>query len=119
MNALKYFGVHIISAGLVVPPDDSYEVLSLRRNGIYRKVIMKDNKVFGLIFAGDIEKAGIIYNLMKDGADVSGFKKSLIADNFGLASLPATLRRERIPRPPADAVTVTAGEQSEEVLIGD
>jgi hypothetical protein len=28
MNAMKYFGVNIVSAGMVTPPDDGYEVLS-------------------------------------------------------------------------------------------
>jgi NAD(P)H-nitrite reductase large subunit len=120
MNALKYFGVHIVSAGLVIPPDNDYEVLSQRRNGIYRKVVVKDNKVAGLVYAGDIEKSGIVYSLMKDGTDISGFKKSLVADNFGLASLPVAMRRERLARPSAGQVMMTAGaEGPEKVLVGD
>jgi NAD(P)H-nitrite reductase large subunit len=119
MNAMRYFGVHIVSAGLTVAPDDSYEVLSRRQNGVYRKVIVKDGKVTGLLFAGDIEKSGIIYTLMKDGVDVADFKKALIADDFGLASLPAALRRARFPRPDPGAATVKADETAEEALIGD
>jgi len=42
MNALKYFGVNIVSAGMVSPPDDGYEVLIKRGDGIYKKVILKD-----------------------------------------------------------------------------
>jgi NAD(P)H-nitrite reductase large subunit len=119
MNALKYFGINIVSAGLVVPPGDDYEELTYQRNGVYRKVVIKDGRLAGLVFAGDIEKSGIVYSLMKDGVDVSGFKKSLVADDFGLASLPEAIRRERLARPPADAVMVTAAEQPEEALIGD
>ncbi|MFA5308454.1 MAG: FAD-dependent oxidoreductase [Dehalococcoidales bacterium] len=110
MNALKYFGVNVVSAGLVVSPDNSYETLINRRDGIYRKVILKNGKLAGLIYAGDIEKSGIVYNLMKDGADVSAFKQALVADDFGLASLPESLWRSKLARPaaaekPAAAVT--------------
>ncbi|MFC1988023.1 NAD(P)/FAD-dependent oxidoreductase [Chloroflexota bacterium] len=38
MNSMKYFGVDIVSAGMVTPPDDSYEVISEKRDNILRKV---------------------------------------------------------------------------------
>jgi NAD(P)H-nitrite reductase large subunit len=119
MNAMKYFGVNIVSAGLVVPPDDSYETLSLQNDSIYRRVVIKDGKLTGLIFAGEIEKSGILYNLMKDGIDVSGFKKDLVADDFGLASLPPSIWRERLAQPDAAAKPITPAAPPEEAIIGD
>jgi NAD(P)H-nitrite reductase large subunit len=120
MNALKYFGINIVSAGLVTPTGGDYETLVNQHDGLYRKVVIKDGKLAGLIYAGDIEKSGIVYNLMKDGTDISGFKKALVADDFGLASLPEAIRRERLARPTPDAVMVTAGAAPpEEALIGD
>jgi NAD(P)H-nitrite reductase large subunit len=119
MNALKYFGVNIASAGMVSPPDDSYETLINRYNGTYRKVIIKDAKLTGLVFTGDIEKSGIVYNLMKDGADVSSFKKTLVADDFGLASLPEVTWRARLAQPSAESVAITSVEKPEEAVIGD
>jgi NAD(P)H-nitrite reductase large subunit len=119
MNALKYFGTNIVSAGLVVPPDGSYETLTSRRDGIYRKVIIKNGRLAGLIYAGDIEKSGITYNLMKDGVDVSDFKKALVADDFGLASLPEAVWRPRLAKPTAASVFITAAEKPEEAHIGD
>ncbi len=119
MNALKYFGLNIVSAGLVDPLDSSYETIINHHNGIYRKVIIKNGMVRGLAFAGDIEKSGIIYNLMKDGVDVSKFKQSLVDDNFGLASLPESVWRSRFTKPTAASVAITAPEQPEEAVIGD
>ncbi len=120
MNAMKYFGINIVSAGLATPPDDSYETLVNQHNVIYRKVVIKDGKLAGLVFAGDVEKSGIVYSLMKEGRDVSGFKKVLVADDFGLASLPEAIWRERLARPAADTVMMTnpVG-PPEEALIGD
>jgi NAD(P)H-nitrite reductase large subunit len=96
MNSVKYFGVDTVSAGIVAPPDDSYEVIKAEHNGIYKKVILKGGLIIGMIFVGDIEKSGIVYNLMKDGVDVSGFKEALVADDFGLVSLPEEIWRNKL-----------------------
>ncbi len=104
MNSLKYFGVNIVSAGMVSPPDKSYDVVIHRGDGIYKKVILKDGLIMGLVFAGDIEKSGIVYNLMKDKVKVDGFKDELVADDFGLATLPEEIWRARL------ATEVMAGE---------
>jgi len=106
MNALKYFGVNIVSAGMVNAPDDSYEVISRRSDGIYKKVIIKGGKITGMVFAGDIEKAGIIYNLMKDGVKVGAFKEALLSDDFGLASLPEKIWRQRLEIPASEEASV-------------
>jgi NAD(P)H-nitrite reductase large subunit len=120
MNALKYFGVNIVSAGMVSPPDDSYQVLIKRGDGIYKKVIIKDGKIQGLVLAGDIEKAGIIYNLMKDRVKVGAFKETLVADDFGLASLPEKLWRERLQIPNAEVASIVPPvEPAEEAVIGE
>jgi NAD(P)H-nitrite reductase large subunit len=119
MNALKYFGLNIVSAGLVNPPDDGYETIVNRHNSTYRKVILKKGKLAGFVFAGDIEKSGIIYNLMKDNVNVDSFKQTLVADDFGLASLPEASWRFKLARPSASAVPITAKELMEEAIIGD
>ena len=119
MNALKYFGVNIVSAGLVVPPDSTYETLLNRHDSIYRKVIIKNGRLAGLVYAGDIEKSGIVYNLMKDGANVDAFKKALVADDFGLASLPEAAWRSKLAQPAVPPVPITAAEKPEEAPIGN
>jgi NAD(P)H-nitrite reductase large subunit len=120
MNAMKYFGVHIVSAGLTVPPDDTYETLVNRFDGSYRKVLVKDGRLAGLIFAGDIEKSGIVYNLMKDGVDVSGFKEALVAADFGLAALPEETWRPRLAGYEKKVTPVAAGAgEAEEEVGGD
>jgi len=120
MNSVKYFGRDIVSAGIVTPPDDSYEIITAKHNDIYRKVVLKDGLIVGLVFAGDIEKSGIIYSLMRDRVNVDGFKEVLVADNFGLASLPEEIWRPRLAIPPSLlASSVTPNEQAEEALAGE
>jgi nitrite reductase (NADH) large subunit len=90
---------------MVSPPDKSYDVVIKRGDGVYKKVILKDGLVTGLVFAGDIEKSGIVYNLMKDKVKVDGFKDELVGDDFGLASLPEEVWRARL------TTELTAGEE--------
>ena len=120
MNSLKYFGVNMVSAGMVIPPDGSHEVISRKHDRVYKKIVLKDGLIFGMVFSGDIEKSGIIYNLMKDRVNVESFKQALIADDFGLVSLPEEIWRPRLAIPPsALASSVTSVEQPEEVLAGE
>jgi NAD(P)H-nitrite reductase large subunit len=120
MNALKYFGVNILSAGMVNVPDDSYEVLIKRGDGVYKKVIIKDGRIRGMVFAGDIEKAGIIYNLMKDKVKVGSFKEELVAEDFGLASLPEKIWRARLEIPASEEASIVPPvEKPEEAVIGE
>ncbi len=96
MNTIKYFGLDIVSAGITVPPDDSYQVLSRKGNGDYRRVVLKNGRVAGMVFAGDIERSGIVFNLMKDKVDVSRFPEVLVADDFGLTCLPGEIWRPHL-----------------------
>jgi len=105
MNSLNYFGLDIAAAGTVTPPDeDGYEVLSKQNDGIYQKVVLKDDLVVGMVFVKDIEKSGIIFSLMRDRINVGDFKQTLLTDDFGLVSLPQELWQERLGTPPLGSV---------------
>ncbi len=120
MNSMKYFGVNIVSAGLVNPPDDSYEVVSKKHGDIYKKVVVKNGLIAGMVFAGDIEKSGIVYNLMKDRVNVDSFKEARVADDFGLASLPEQIWQAKLAIPPSVlTIAPTQVEQPEEAVIGE
>jgi NAD(P)H-nitrite reductase large subunit len=96
MNSMKYFGVSIVSAGLSALGGDDHEVISYKRDGVYKKLVLKDGLVAGMLFSGDIEKSGIIYNLMKDGTNVESFKRALLEDDFGLSSLPEEIWKSKL-----------------------
>ncbi len=120
MNSLKYFGLAIVSAGIVNPPDDSYEILSKKHDHTYKKVVLKDGLVMGMVSAGDIEKSGIVFNLMKDKVNVDGFKQALVAGDFGLISLPEEIWRPHLEVPPSLSASIAASVgQAEEIAIGE
>ena len=99
MNSLNYFGLDIASAGIASPSQgNACECISRQRDGIYQRVILKDDQLVGMVCVGNIEKAGILFSLMRDKVNVSGFKKMLLSDNFGLVSLPKELWQKRLEK---------------------
>jgi NAD(P)H-nitrite reductase large subunit len=99
MNALNCFGLSAVAAGLVDSKDDpSCEVLadSSAGNGTYRKIVLKNNRIVGMVFVGDIERSGVVFGLMKDGTNVRRYKEALLSPNFGLGALPDDLWRKRL-----------------------
>jgi len=119
MNSLKYFGLDIVSAGIVNPPDDSYEVLSHSHNSTYRKVILKDGLVVGLVFVGNIEKSGIVFNLIRNKIKADGFKQALVAEDFGLSILPRELWQPHLEVPASALVSQVVTEHPEEEVAGE
>lgn len=98
MNSLNYFGLELATAGMASPPPEGeYEVLTQERDEVYRKLIVNsEDKLVGMIFVGDIDKAGIYFGLMRDRIKVTAFKDKLLADDFGLAQLPREIIEERL-----------------------
>jgi len=97
MSSLKYFDLPVIAVGNVNPEDTSdYEVLVELKpeKTVYKKILVKDNVIVGFIFLGDIEKAGILFRLLKNHVDVSEIKEELLSDDFGIVTLPEQLRQE-------------------------
>ncbi len=121
INSLNYFGVDIASAGMpTAPDDDGYETISKQENNIYQKIILKDDIIMGMIFAGNIERSGIIFGLMRDRVNVESFKQSLLADDFGLAFFPRALWQERLSLPPDIIIQpILPTETEEETLLGE
>lgn len=97
MNSVELAGIPTISFGITNPQDaKNYEILSKKDTGSYRKIVLKDNKIVGAIFMGNIERAGIFSGLIKDRIDVSLFKQDLLSDEFGLLVLPEEYRKHLV-----------------------
>lgn len=100
MSALKYFGIPIISVGIANPMEDAaYECLVKHEpeKNLYKKIVLKDNVIVGMTLVNDIEQAGVLFHLMKNGANVKKFKQELLSEDFCLATVPRSLRRKVYP----------------------
>ncbi|MBT0159882.1 NAD(P)/FAD-dependent oxidoreductase [Candidatus Bathyarchaeota archaeon A05DMB-2] len=100
MSALKYFGVPIVSIGIANPKEEAaYEVLVKHKpeRNLYKKLVLKDNVIMGITLVNDIERAGILFHLMKNRVNVKKIKQALLQEDFGIATLPRSLRRKVYP----------------------
>jgi NAD(P)H-nitrite reductase large subunit len=97
MSALKYFDLPIISVGIMNPEDTGeYEILVEEHpeKTVYKKIMLKDGIIVGFIFLGDIEKSGIFFRLLKNHVNVSRIKEKLLSEDFGLVTMPESVRKE-------------------------
>ncbi len=82
---LKVTGVDLFSAGDYLGGDDSEELLFQdEARGVYRKIVVKDNRIEGAVMYGDTLDSSWYFQLMRDGTDISGFREQLL---FGQAHL--------------------------------
>lgn len=100
MNSLEFFGLPIISAGSTTAPDDSYteETVFNERKKVYKKIITKNDQLYGFICVNDIDRAGILTGLIKDKTDISQFKKELLKESFGLLNIPDDIIEQKLDK---------------------
>ncbi len=100
MNSVEVCGVPTISVGVTDPREDTaqYEVLEFfdRSEPVYKKLVLRGNRLVGAICVGNIDRAGIYTGLIRDAADISPFKNLLLSGNFGLISLPQDYRKHLV-----------------------
>jgi len=88
-NAVQFHQVPLISFGKVfLDPDDEqkgYEVISAKRGNVYKKLVLSDNRICGMIFVGDILKSGFYAALIRNSIDISNYKSRLLDADFSYA----------------------------------
>ncbi|VUT26374.1 MAG: NAD(P)/FAD-dependent oxidoreductase [Candidatus Methanolliviera sp. GoM_asphalt] len=95
MNSIQAFGLPLISLGMV-NPDGGCEVLSTREGKNYKRLVLKNGKIFGYLAIGNIDRAGIVAGMMKEGMNVEKFKEAIMEDDFGLIYLPKDIRDNKL-----------------------
>lgn len=96
MNAVSFFGLPVISAGIIRENNSEEAHIFLDEEKIiYRKLVFWENRLRGFILVNAIDRAGILTWLIREQVDVSQFKSNLISGCFSYASLPAKLRRQQ------------------------
>jgi len=84
-NAVEFREVPAIAAGVTLADPGEYEILTEYRpdQNIYKKLVIKDNVLKGIILVGDISGAGILCALIRKKSDISSFKHFLLLERFG------------------------------------
>ncbi|GJL87328.1 MAG: nitrite reductase large subunit [Minwuia thermotolerans] len=76
---LKVTGVDLYSAGDFAEGDDREEiVLRDASHAIYKRLVLRDNRIIGAVLYGDTADGPWFFQLMKDGTDISDMRETLI-----------------------------------------
>ncbi|MBB4123560.1 nitrite reductase large subunit NirB [Martelella radicis] len=90
---LKVTGIKLFSAGdFAEGPDREEVVLRDATRGVYKRVILQDNRVIGAVLYGDTADGAWYFDMLKRGTDVSEMRETLIygqAYQGGAAADPA------------------------------
>ncbi|MCK4759515.1 MAG: NAD(P)/FAD-dependent oxidoreductase [Candidatus Aminicenantes bacterium] len=83
-NTLKVLGIDLTSVGMVNPEDESFEELREENadKGTYKKIVIKNGEVCGLICIGTKKGVSEISRLISRKANVEKWKNSLLEDDF-------------------------------------
>ncbi|MBN2371675.1 MAG: NAD(P)/FAD-dependent oxidoreductase [Vicinamibacteria bacterium] len=94
-NAVDVCGLSTISIGLATAEGGDFEVLTTEDQTArtYKRVVLRDGRIVGALFVGDIDRVGIFTGLIREKIDVTSFKHLLLSGRLGLITLPEGYRR--------------------------
>lgn len=83
-TSLKITGIDVFSAGALAAVEESDNEITLHdaKRGVYKKVVLRDDRVVGTVLYGSVGDGPWYVQLMRDKADVSTFRDLLV---FGRA----------------------------------
>ncbi|HIX30346.1 MAG TPA: FAD-dependent oxidoreductase [Candidatus Blautia stercoravium] len=81
-NTMNFFGLVSMCVGLIVP-EEGDTVIAREGASSYKRVILREGKVAGVLLQGDISHGGIWQYLIKNGIPVDTIGKDIFALNFG------------------------------------
>lgn len=81
-NAVRLRDVPLISMGLAKPDNKDFEVVVKldKQSNVYKKIVLKDNKVKGMIFFGDVKTGNIIADYIRKDKDISDIRHLIFSD---------------------------------------
>jgi len=71
MNSTSFYDLDIISFGVVNPPDGKYDSLVEYRPPNYRKVVLEEGRIVGLVALGKVSHVGVMLSLSLRGDELS------------------------------------------------
>ena len=87
-NAVQFHQIPAISFGktqINEEDEQDYDVISVHKDNVYKKLVLNNGKICGMIFVGDIAKSGFYTALIRYGVDVSEFRSKLLDYDFSYA----------------------------------
>ncbi|MDP2911087.1 MAG: FAD-dependent oxidoreductase, partial [Candidatus Omnitrophota bacterium] len=97
MNSIEFFGLPVISVGITRPKSAAYEEIVKKdaARNIYKKVVLKDGIVAGVIFVNSIDNIGVIGALIKNKADITEIKNIILEDYFDYGKIMPLIKKSK------------------------
>ena len=97
MNSIEFFGLPVISVGITRPKSGAYKEIIKKDAGknIYKKIVLKDGVIAGVIFVNSIENIGVIAALIKNKTDVSSVKDIILESYFDYAKITPLIKKAK------------------------
>jgi NAD(P)H-nitrite reductase large subunit len=95
MNSVEFFKVPTISMGVTnPPPTGEFEVHTYQdqESYLYRKIVLKEGKLAGVVLVGSVDRAGIFAGLIREKVDITAFMEKLLLPDFGFIHLTKEIR---------------------------
>ncbi len=96
-NSLDFFDLAVMSFGVVKPKNDVdfeelIEIDTTRR--LYRKIILRSNRIVGGVLINDVERHGILLHLALHKIDISDIKYILADEYFDFGKVVPLIKRQ-------------------------
>lgn len=91
MNAIGFFGLHIITAGSY----DGEEYIDETEN-TYKKLVFRDNTLKGYILMGDVKRAGIYTSMIKERIELGEVDVEMLKDKPQMMMFGKERREEKL-----------------------
>ena len=91
MNAIGFFGLHIITAGSY----DGEEYVEEHGNN-YKKLVFKDGLLKGFILMGDVKRAGIYTSMIKERIDLSDVDMDMLKERPQMMMFSKARREDKL-----------------------
>lgn len=90
MNSIEFFGLPIVSLGIYrIKENSGYEEMKKddSKSNLYKKLVVKDNRLLGAVLVGDIRNSGLYLRLIKEKIELSSIRNRLLDDTFSYADI--------------------------------
>lgn len=91
-NAIDFFGLRMITGG-IINADNTFETKVIKDERGLSTFIIKDDKLFGYMLIGNVERAGLFTDIIRNGYKLSSFNNILTSRT--LLSYEQTLRANK------------------------
>ena len=98
LNAIGFFGLHLISAGIIEPKEEGFKVCIDydKEKQTLKKLVIKDDKLEGFALINTNERAGIYTSLINDKIPLSSLNYDITKQNIGLSAFSKEIRENKI-----------------------